>query len=175
MKRAMVVAHPDDETLWGAGWILRHPAEWTIYACSIPDRDPVRALLFYDACEVLGARGVVLPYVERDSLNLKHLRLDGFEQIVTHNHMGEYGHRHHKQVHDYIAATYPSVPVVHFGYGMRKARELRLNEAEQSIKERALRCYSHVLLYAGRMMPKWQALLERYKIDMSVETYDAPA
>src|SRR6266705_2571148 len=99
MRRALVVAHCDDESLWFGGLLAAEPGDWTIIACSIPRTDPIRAWKFFDACEVLGAKPRLLPFVESGPLellgNTDRLDLAGFDQIVTHNVVGEYGHRHH--------------------------------------------------------------------------------
>ena len=60
-RLTMIVAHPDDETLWGGAYILRHPGDWLVQCCSVPVSDPVRAIKFHEACKRLGATGFVLP------------------------------------------------------------------------------------------------------------------
>jgi LmbE family N-acetylglucosaminyl deacetylase len=48
-KCIVVVAHPDDETLWAGGTILLHPdSEWTVLAIC-KSSDPGRASKFSDA------------------------------------------------------------------------------------------------------------------------------
>jgi LmbE family N-acetylglucosaminyl deacetylase len=156
---ALVVAHPDDETLWGAGIMLRHPGDWTVICCSIPRRDPIRAWKFFDACTVLGAKPRLLPFTEAEPteslMGLSTIDLSRFDCIVTHNHAGEYGHLHHKQV----AAMIPKA--IRFGEGVG-GQPLELTAAESGKKLQALKCYDHVLPYGGRKIPKWEALLERY-------------
>lgn len=171
----VVVAHPDDESLWCGGLLARYPARWTIICCSIPRIDPVRAWKFFDACNVLMARPRLLPFVEtgphEPMKSLDHLDLAEHDLIVTHNAQGEYGHQHHIDVHRHIAARWPD-RMVTIGYGEpRPKRLIALTEAEAKIKRAALRCYDHVSPTDGR--PKWQALLDRYgaMFDLSVETY----
>lgn len=104
-------------------------------------------------------------------VSLAHLDLDGFDRIVTHGAAGEYGHKHHVQVHDFIVGGWPDRHIVTTG----GSRELRLNDAALDRKCRALRCYDHVLPYQGEPMPKWQALMRRYVesgfLDLAVEHY----
>src|ERR1051325_7321430 len=64
----MVVAHPDDESLWGAGIVLRYKKNWTVICCTVPYHDPIRAEKFRNACGVLGAAGVLLGHSERGGL-----------------------------------------------------------------------------------------------------------
>ncbi|MBI2328546.1 MAG: PIG-L family deacetylase [Chloroflexi bacterium] len=54
---ALVVAHPDDETLWAGGTVLMHPDwQWTVVSlCRATDRD--RAPRFQQAVQKLGGRG----------------------------------------------------------------------------------------------------------------------
>ena len=65
MKRAIVVAHPDDEVLWAGGLPLRFPGDWTVVCCSTPAKDPVRAEHFFDACDVLGVKGKIFPFLNQ--------------------------------------------------------------------------------------------------------------
>ena len=54
---AVIVAHPDDETLWAGGTILNQPAwNWFIVTlCRANDAD--RAPRFFQALHTLGANG----------------------------------------------------------------------------------------------------------------------
>lgn len=98
---AVIVAHPDDETLWAGGTILMHPeAKWTVVTlCRKNDKD--RAQRFYQAVRELGATGIMGDLddspeqrplgsngVQNKILSL--LSSDSFDLIITHSHMGEY-------------------------------------------------------------------------------------
>lgn len=176
-RGAIVVAHPDDETLFCAGLMLRYPGRWSVICCSIPRVDPIRAWKFLAACDSLGVKGRFLPFVESEPMqalgNLGALDLSGFDCIVTHNAEGEYGHVHHRCVHDFVV-SYAEGAIVTIGF--RNAGEgairLELNADERSRKLKALKCYDHASPSDGK--PKWQALIERYSpmFDLNVETYD---
>ena len=60
--------------------------------------------------------------------------------------------------------------------GKQGANVLCLDESITARKLRALQCYSHVLPYNGKTMPKWEALLHRYievgGYEFDVESYD---
>lgn len=182
MRRVMFVAHPDDESLWGAGLILRYPGNWTVIAASVPRADPIRAIKFAAACAILGASPVVhdrqespaneeLPYLDE-------IDLSGFDHIVTHGAAGEYGHLQHKQLYRHVVTKYQDKLKTFFGYrpGFRGEIEIALTEKEQRFKMAALQCYDHITPYDGRNVPKWEALIHRYKtiegVDFNVETYD---
>lgn len=165
MRAALVVAHPDDETLWGAGWILTHPDEqFDVLCCSVPRMDPKRGQQFHDACGVLGVKGYMLTGKDHPSRALELGPLEemmrDYKYVVTHNYLGEYGHPHHIQVHHYVAERFRG-RVVNFGRGLPRPDYLaRLTPQQAEKKLQALQCYSNVS--PTDRQPKWKALLERY-------------
>jgi LmbE family N-acetylglucosaminyl deacetylase len=98
---ALVVAHPDDETLWAGGTILSHPS-WNcniVTLCRASDSE--RASKFARALLDLGASGDMADLddgpdqrplqesdVQRTILSL--LPRDHFDLVITHNPSGEY-------------------------------------------------------------------------------------
>ena len=100
-KCAVVVAHPDDETLWAGGTILLHPeSKWTVVTVCRKS-DPDRAPKFFKALEVLGATGAMgdlddgpdqTPLSSRDVQNtiLELLPVGRFDLVITHGMWGEY-------------------------------------------------------------------------------------
>jgi LmbE family N-acetylglucosaminyl deacetylase len=106
---AVIVAHPDDETLWSGGLILAHPDwEWTIVTLCRAG-DPDRAPRFFRALQHLGAAGGMgdlddgpeqLPLDQsliQDTI-LSLLPTAHFDLIVTHGPRGEYTrHRRHEE------------------------------------------------------------------------------
>ena len=176
----LVVAHPDDESLWAGGLLARTPhIEWTVICCTIPKRDPIRASLFPAACRTLGAAHCrVINRTETPAsvpLPDDHLAqlgdLSGYDLIVTHGEEGEYGHVHHRQLSAYVREIYPDAATI--AYGMEGGYEIALTVQEWDRKLSALMCYDHVLPHNGRDLPKWRALLERYsgEFDLRVERY----
>jgi len=106
----VIVAHPDDETLWAGGTILSHPSWKCFIICLCRGDDPERAQKFYTALKVLKSEGIMghlddgpeqTPLddteVERaisDLLPPKH-----FDLIITHNPTGEYTkHLRHEEI-----------------------------------------------------------------------------
>jgi LmbE family N-acetylglucosaminyl deacetylase len=98
---AVIVAHPDDETLWAGGLMLMHPqVKWTIVTiCRKSDAD--RAPKFFKALEEFGANGYMgdlddgpeqnaLDNGEVQQTVMKLLPFDKFELIITHSTSGEY-------------------------------------------------------------------------------------
>jgi len=99
-KCAVVVAHPDDETLWVGGTVLLHPdSEWTIVAVC-RSSDPDRASKFFSALKHLNAAGATgdlddnpeqtppaIADIQRTVLEL--LPSHKFDLVVTHGMWGE--------------------------------------------------------------------------------------
>ncbi len=169
-RPVVVVAHPDDESLFGAGIILRYPNDWTVICCTIPFHDPIRAEKFHDACRVLGARGIVRQHPERvDHVPIPDL--NEYDLIVTHNSVGEYGHKHHRELHDAIKPRWPDKTIC-FGYGVKPDLTIVLSGAEVAKKLEALKKYDHrSRTDKGKM--KWEALLETFskRFDLWSEPY----
>lgn len=107
---AVIVAHPDDETLWAGGTMLSYP-EWDLFIVSLcRGGDPDRALRFYKALKVFKSKGAMadlddgpeqhpLDEVELEQEILKLLPARHFDLIITHNPSGEYTrHQRHEEV-----------------------------------------------------------------------------
>jgi len=107
---AIIVAHPDDETLWAGGTILNHPY-WKIFiVCLCRANDPERAPRFYNALKALKTEGVMgdlddgpeqkpLSDNEVEQTILKLLPSKHYDLIITHNPAGEYTkHIRHEEI-----------------------------------------------------------------------------
>ena len=107
---AIIVAHPDDETLWAGGTILEHPT-WNCFIISVcRESDNDRAPKFYKALKEFNSGGVMSDlddgpeqnpleeeYLEKTILYL--LPEKKYDLIITHNPNGEYTrHLRHEEV-----------------------------------------------------------------------------
>jgi LmbE family N-acetylglucosaminyl deacetylase len=106
----VIVAHPDDETLWAGGTMLLHPDNcWTV-ATLCRRSDPDRGPKFHQALEHYGAKGVMadiddgpeqkpLRTVDVEDAILDVLPSDRYDLVLTHGLWGEYtSHRRHEEV-----------------------------------------------------------------------------
>jgi LmbE family N-acetylglucosaminyl deacetylase len=117
---AVIVAHPDDETLWAGGQILAHPeCRWEIVTLC-RGSDPDRAPKFRRVLEHLGATGAMadlddgpeqepLAEAEVQDAILSLLSGTAFDGILTHGPEGEYTrHRRHEEVSRAVAGLWRS-------------------------------------------------------------------
>ena len=115
---AVIVAHPDDETIWAGGTVLAHPDwHWTVVSlCRGSDRD--RAPKFNHAVQQLGGVSAIgdlddgpeqvpLSVFEVQQMVLSLLPETHFDLILTHSPHGEYTrHRRHEEIGTAVAALW---------------------------------------------------------------------
>jgi LmbE family N-acetylglucosaminyl deacetylase len=107
---AVIVAHPDDETLWAGGTILSQ-SSWGWFILSLcRGNDPDRAPKFYHALQILNADGTMSDLddgPEQTPLDAKQVQEDilrrlpskRFDLILSHSPAGEYTrHRRHEEI-----------------------------------------------------------------------------
>lgn len=100
-RAAVIVAHPDDETLWAGGLILNHP-DWKWYIATLcRASDPDRAPKFYRVLEKYHAQGSMadlddgptqqpLSQAEIQQTILHLLPTAEYDLLLTHGPRGEY-------------------------------------------------------------------------------------
>jgi len=127
---AVVVAHPDDETLWAGGTILMNPAWRPVVVSLCRGSDPDRAPKFRRAIERLGASGRMAdlddgpeqrPLPEREVQEAIMDLLPGgrFEIVFAHGLRGEYTrHLRHEEAARGVLALWEA--------GRLSAGELRM-------------------------------------------------
>ncbi|MCX2452419.1 PIG-L family deacetylase [Pedobacter sp. PLR] len=109
-KVAVIVAHPDDETLWVGGTLLAHPDWESFILCLCRKNDPDRAAKFKKALAIFNAEGIMedlddepmqspQPIKHISDLVFKLLPASTYDLIITHNPLGEYTrHLRHEEV-----------------------------------------------------------------------------
>jgi LmbE family N-acetylglucosaminyl deacetylase len=107
---AVIVAHPDDETLWAGGTILSHPSWKCFIVCLCRGSDKDRAPRFYKALKILKSEGIMgdlddgseqnpLEGKEVEHAIMQLLPPTHFDLIISHNPSGEYTrHIRHEEV-----------------------------------------------------------------------------
>lgn len=106
----IIVAHPDDETLWAGGTILNNP-QWKCFIISLCRKnDEDRSPKFYKVLQILNAQGIMgnldddpeqkpLNIIEIEQLLLDLLPEKHFDLIITHSPFGEYTkHLRHEEI-----------------------------------------------------------------------------
>jgi LmbE family N-acetylglucosaminyl deacetylase len=113
-RAAVVVAHPDDETIWCGGLIcMRSAWDWTVVSVCRGD-DPDREPRFRAACLALGASGFISdlddgsppagidPAADIAPRVVETIGGGRWDLVVTHGANGEYGHPRHKETHEAV-------------------------------------------------------------------------
>lgn len=107
---AVIVAHPDDETLWAGGTILSHPSWQWFIVCLCRRSDKERERKFSETLHILGSKGIMgdmddgpeqnpLDENELEDAILRLLPSIHFDLIISHNPNGEYTrHLRHEEI-----------------------------------------------------------------------------
>lgn len=148
-KKLMIVAHPDDETLWGGAHLLEDDY---LVVCITCGPNKTRRKEFEKVMKETGDQYIMLGYPdkvlgmrsnwkeEKNQIysDLKQIiELKDWELIVTHNKDGEYGHIHHKKTHSIVLDVYNDLnkeyPLYFFGKYYTKGKLAKLDKKPDEI------------------------------------------
>lgn len=127
---ALVVAHPDDETLWAGGTILIHPLWQCFVLCLCRGSDADRSRKFQKALMALNAQGCMADLDDSPDLMpldssliertiMENLPHKPFDLLITHSPRGEYvRHIRHEETGRAVISLWQNGKIV--------ARQLRL-------------------------------------------------
>lgn len=108
------MAHPDDELIWGGAHLLEDDY---LVVCITRGYDKTRKKEFENVINATGDKGLILLYpdkiagqrsdwgrwkkdIEKDIETI--INYKNWDEIVTHNEKGEYGHIHHIMTHNIV-------------------------------------------------------------------------
>lgn len=120
--KLMVVAHPDDETIYGAAELVREPG-WHVICVTNGD-NPVRRMEFERVlASIPGCEGEIWSFPDQWGVPLSEevrtqlgMSVHGYKKVVSHGPNGEYGHLHHKQIYKWMRDLVgPQLRVFHIG------------------------------------------------------------
>ena len=174
----MIVAHPDDETIWGGDHLLH--GNYTVL-CITNGNNKKRKKEFMQAMKKTHSQGIILNYPDktngqRDNWNSckkaiqkdiqKEIDSNNWDMIVTHNPNGEYGHIHHKMVSKFVTKIVKNEKktkkLVYFGqYTARKNKinlknEKRISKQDYKEKIKVIQVYASqdkVMDHLHHMLP----------------------
>ena len=170
---AIIVAHPDDETLWAGGTILSHPM-WNCFVVSLcRGSDPDRAPRFYKALSMLKSQGIMgdlddgpnqvsldNAVVEQAILSL--LPPQHYDLIISHNPSGEYTrHIRHEEVGEAVINLWNSDKI--------SASEIRLFAYEDGHKEYHPKAMENAAIYRPLTKRIWH---RKYSIITEIYGFD---
>lgn len=140
----IVVAHPDDETLFFGGLIQAKPYRWHVVCVTDGNGDgrgEQRSFEYITACKKLGVtHPIQLKFPDKfgDRLDVKEIQnqLRGldfpkFKYIFTHGVLGEYQHRHHQDVSYAVHELFgDKLPVYSVAYNIFPDLRIQLTESQ---------------------------------------------
>jgi len=109
----VIVAHPDDETIWMGGTLLRNCKKWNLTIISLCRRDDKdRAPKFARVCKIYNAKSFMSDLEDEELKDIetsevkeripRAIRSRSWDTIYTHGKNGEYGHKRHIVVHNAV-------------------------------------------------------------------------
>jgi len=177
----LIVAHPDDETLWAGGTILSNPS-WNCFVISLCRKnDSDRASKFYAVLRILNAKGIMGDMddgPEQKPLDQKDIKEQimelippsHFHIVITHNPNGEYTrHLRHEETSRAVQKLWEYGQLLTdelwlFAYEDRNKEHLPMASIKASIynslsKEIWWKKYSLITITYGFNKNDWEAII----------------
>lgn len=121
VHKVMIVAHPDDELLWGGKHLLEDDY---LVVCLTRGKDKIRRAEFEAVLAETGDQGLILSYPDKIGSKRSNWKLwrkqmeadlkvilqyQDWELVATHNAKGEYGHPQHIMTHQSVKKVYQEI------------------------------------------------------------------
>lgn len=147
----MIVAHPDDELLWGGGHLIE---DNYLVVCITCGNNKIRNNEFKKVMNSTKDKYIMLGYPDKTNgtrdnwMSVKTdimedleeiLNLKDWKIVVTHNPEGEYGHQHHKMTSEFVTYLYDNKNnLYYFGHYYSKKNIAAHQSDMSSINEEIL-------------------------------------
>lgn len=140
VESLMIVAHPDDETLWGSEELLKNKYLVICITCGTNKKrekeieaalkiSKDRLIVLDKPDKVKGKRSDWKHYKKQIEYELKYvIKKKNWNTIVTHNPEGEYGHIHHKITNNIVTKVYNKEPIGKLKYFGKYFSKKRINQ-----------------------------------------------
>ena len=140
VESLMIVAHPDDETLWGSEELLKNKYLVVCITCGTNKKrekeieaalkiSKDRLIVLDKPDKVRGKRSDWKHYKKQIEYELKYvIKKKKWNTIVTHNPEGEYGHIHHKITSNIVTKVYNKEKIGKLKYFGKYYSKKRINE-----------------------------------------------
>lgn len=140
VERLMIVAHPDDETLWGSEELLKNKYLVVCITCGTNKKrekeieaalkiSKDRLIVLDKPDKVRGKRSDWKHYKKQIEYELKYvIKKKKWNTIVTHNPEGEYGHIHHKITSNIVTKVYNKEKIGKLKYFGKYYSKKRINQ-----------------------------------------------
>ena len=140
VESLMIVAHPDDETLWGSEELLKNKYLVVCITCGTNKKrekeieaalkiSKDRLIVLDKPDKVRGKRSDWKHYKKQIEYELKYvIKKKKWNTIVTHNPEGEYGHIHHKITNNIVTKVYNKESIGKLKYFGKYFSKKRINQ-----------------------------------------------
>ena len=158
VNNLMIVAHPDDESLWGGAHLSKSDYLVVCVTCGV-DKD--RQKEFNEAIKEFGNIGLSLGYPDktngqRDDWSNDYYKIENdlkkiinykkWNMVVTHNPNGEYDHTHHKMISTMVTKNANKNKLYYFNKYYTQNEIKDLNYCIKEINDKELYA-KQILLY----------------------------